>query len=269
MGANTHRAYDRLLVQQTSALADAVDRSFADSFRRLADREHGISARFGNVEVAATGLSIPFFNPIFVLQPLETDDDLAHAVAAVRQGALPFVVHVREDLGDGSRAAEALQLRQTGRVPGMALSLPISLQPPMADLDLRRVVDETGYADFIRVGGQGFELPIELLEELLPAALFNDPAIRAYVAYVDQEAVATSVGIQLEGVLGIFNVATHPTGRRAGYGTAITWHAIANADPGTEAAVLQSSEMGLGVYERMGFRTVVEYLEFEPSVEES
>lgn len=252
-------------MQQTSALADAVDRSFADSFRRLANRPHGVSARFGSVEVAATGLPIPFFNPIFLLQPLRADVDLARAVSLLRGAGLPFVVHLREDLDDPPRrAAEALGLHQSGRMPGMALSLPAAVPPPMPEVEVRRVADEVGYRDFIQVGGQGFELPLALVEELLPAALFGEAAVRAYVAYVGHEAVATSVGIQLDDVVGIYNVATLAARRGRGYGTAVTWHAIAQADPGTTVAALQSSEMGLGVYERMGFRTVVEYLEYRP-----
>jgi len=251
-------------MQETSALAHAVDRSFVDAWRRLANREHGVRARFGSVEVAATGLPVSFFNPIFVLRRPERDDDLSEAVSVLRSAGLPFVVHIRRDLGATVlTAAEALQLRQVGVLPGMALSLPVDI-PTLPDLEIGRVGDPASYEAFIAVGAEGFEMPAELVADIMPATLFDEDAVRAYVASADGHAVATSVGIQIERALGIFNVATRPASRGAGFGTAVSWHAIEHADPGTSMAVLQSSEMGLGLYERMGFRTVVEYLEFEP-----
>ena len=48
----------------------------------------------------------------------------------------------------------------------------------------------------------------------------------------------------------------------------MTWAAIADAAPGVEVAILQASALGRPIYERMGFRTVVEYEELEGSVGE-
>lgn len=140
------------------ALGEAVDASFVDAFRRLAAREAGLVARFGSVEVAAMGLPVGFFNPIFALEPLSAPDELGAALAAVRARELPFVVHLRGTLDEQSLS-----------------------------------------------------------------------------------------------------------GRRSGYGSAVTWAAIEDADPNATAVVLQSSPDGFPVYERMGFRTIVEYLEFEPA----
>ena len=249
---------------QTSELADAVDHSFVDAWRRLAGREQGFQARFGVVEVAATGAPVAAFNPIFVLRELENAGDLAQAVTALQRVGLPFVVYMRADLGDATTSAVSdLQLHQGGLMPGMAMPLPVDAPPSPPALRFTRVADPRSYEDFIAIGAEGFEIPADLLGDLLPPAIFDDPDARAYVAYVDTEPVATSVGIQVGGVLGIYNVATPPTRRRAGYGTAVTWQAIADADAETTSVVLQSSEMGIGVYERMGFRRVVEYLEFE------
>lgn len=55
------------IVLDTQALGDAVDASFVDAFRRLAQRDRGFVARFGSVEVVATGLPVGSFNPIFAL----------------------------------------------------------------------------------------------------------------------------------------------------------------------------------------------------------
>jgi hypothetical protein len=41
---------------------------------------------------------------------------------------------------------------------------------------------------------------------------------------------------------------------------------VADAGPGVDLAILQASALGRPVYERMGFRTVVAYEEFEKPI---
>jgi predicted GNAT family acetyltransferase len=61
--------------------------------------------------------------------------------------------------------------------------------------------------------------------------------------------------------VGVFNVATPPEHRRKGYGARITAKAVASGfRHGAESAFLQASEMGFGVYEALGFRTVTTYV---------
>ena len=248
------------------ALGEAVDASFVDAFRRLAKRDTGLLARFGSVEVAAMGLPVAFFNPIFALEPLSAPDDLAAAMAALRGRELPFVVHIRGDRDEPSvSVAQELGLKRTAVLPGMALPLPAP--PPAAPQGLRvqRVVDTPSYSAGLLVAAEGFGMPLPFAEMAFPQSMFDDAGIRGYVAYASDEPVATATSIQLGSVLGIYNVATLPARRRLGYGAAVTWSAIEDADPGTDAVVLQSSPEGFSVYERMGFRTVVEYHEFEPA----
>lgn len=248
------------------ALGEAVDASFVDAFRRLAARDTGLVARFGSVEVAAMGLPVSFFNPVFALESLSAPDELAAALAAVRGRELPFVVHVRGNLDERSvSVARELGLKQTAVLPGMALPLPATAPAPPQGLRLERMVETSAYYAGLGVAAEGFGMPLPFAETAFPQSMFDDNDIRGYVAYADHEPVATATSIQLGSVLGIYNVATLPTRRRAGYGSAVTWRAIEDADPATNAVVLQSSPDGVPVYQRMGFRTVVEYLEFEPA----
>lgn len=248
------------------ALSEAVDASFVDAFRRLSGRDSGLVAQFGSVEVAAMGLPVGFLNPIFALDSQRAPEDLAAAVAALRERGLPFVVHSRDDLDAGSLSvARELGLKQTAVLPGMALPLPAAVPDPPRGLRVERMADTPEYSAGLAVAAEGFGMPLEFAQMAFPQSMFDDDGIRGYVAYVDDQAVATATSIQLGSVLGIYNVATLPTRRRSGYGAAVTWSAIGDADPATSAAVLQSSPDGVPVYERMGFRTVVEYLEFEPA----
>jgi len=247
-------------------LGEAVDASFVDAFRRLAGRDSGLVAQFGSVEVAAMGLPVGFLNPIFALGPLRAPEDLAAAVAALRERGLPFVVHSRDDLdADALSVARELGLKQTAVLPGMALPLPAAVPDPPRGLRVERMTDAPGYSAGLAVAAEAFGMPLEFAQIAFPRSMFDNAGIRGYVGYVDDQAVATATAVQLGSVLGIYNVGTLPTRRRSGYGSAVTWSAIGDADPATSAAVLQSSPLGVPVYERMGFRTVVEYLEFEPA----
>ena len=247
------------------ALAEAVDASFMDAFRRLADRDGGLLARFGSVQIAAMGLPVAFFNPIFALESLSATEELAAALDAIRGRGLPFVVHVRSDRDAGSVfAVGRLGLKQTGVLPGMALPLPTPVPAAPQGVRVQRVVDTPTYAAGLAVAAEGFGMQLSFAEIAFPQSMFDDDSVRGYVAYSGEEAVATATSIQLGSVLGIYNVATLPTRRRLGYGAAVTWAAIGDGDPVTGVVVLQSSPDGLPVYERMGFRTVVEYLQFEP-----
>jgi hypothetical protein len=247
-------------------LAEAVDTSFIDAFCRLAHRPTGLVARFGSVQVAALGLPAGFLNPIFALESPSTPDDLAAAVAAVRARGLPFVVHMRADPDEGSGSvARELGLKQTAVLPGMALPLPAAAPVAPEGVRVERVVDTSTYSAGLAVAAEGFGMPLAFAETAFPASLMSDPGIRGYVAFAGDDPVATATSVQSGAILGIYNVATMPSRRRSGYGTAATWRAIDDADPATRTVVLQSSPDGLPVYERMDFRTVVEYLEFEPA----
>jgi ribosomal protein S18 acetylase RimI-like enzyme len=78
-----------------------------------------------------------------------------------------------------------------------------------------------------------------------------------WVGSLDGRVVASSGMMLAGGVAGIYNVATAPDARRRGIGAALTAAAVAEGrERGYEVAVLGASELGYGVYARMGFREV-------------
>jgi len=136
-----------MIMLDDRALGEAVDASFMNAFRRLADRDSGLVARFGSVEVAAMGLPVGFFNPIFALESLSAPGELAAALAAVRGRELPFVVHIRSDVDEGSVVvARELGLTQTAVLPGMALPLPATAPAAPPGLRVERIADTPGYS---------------------------------------------------------------------------------------------------------------------------
>ena len=245
--------------------AAAVDRNFIATFRAFSRWIDGAVVRtIGEVEVVASLLPVTFFNAVFVTRPMSAGaPDVAAAVALMRDLGVPFVVNIRTDLDARTRADVAgLGLALGGTMPGMVMS-PRPTPDGPARLAIHRATGEARLADHRAVAAAGFGLPLDAVERLMPAALLGDPAVRVYVGIEDGLPVASSMTVQTDEILGIYNVATVASARGRGYGTAMTWAAIANADPGVDLVILQASAMGRPIYERMGFRTVVEYEELE------
>ena len=250
--------------------AAAVDRSFIATFRTLTEGVAGALVRtIGGIPVAATMLPLAFFNAAFVTEPLPGGaTDLEAAVTLLRRLGIPFTVHLRTDLDPAIRTAAAgLGLAWTGMLPGMAMS-PGPVPGLPATLSIERATDEAALAGHRAVAAAAFGMQPDLVERLMPPTVLANPDVRVYVGTEDGVPVASSLAVRTDEILGIYNVATIETARGRGYGTAMTWAAIADAAPGVEVAILQASALGRPIYERMGFRTVVEYEELEGSIGE-
>lgn len=108
------------------------------------------------------------------------------------------------------------------------------------------------------VMARGFDFPDFLLDPLLEAFEGLDgPHLTHVLARLDEEPVGFGTG-HLDGTtLGIYNVATVPETRGRGVGTAVTAALMdIGAARGCDHAVLHATQMGVGVYERLGFEEV-------------
>jgi GNAT superfamily N-acetyltransferase len=137
---------------------------------------------------------------------------------------------------------------------------PGPIPPPIPGITIERA-DGAGWDRFLDASAEGFGMPRALAESLFSASVQADRRLRAFVGIVDGRAVAAGASVRIGNTVGIYSVATIPEARGRGYGTALTWHTLADADPGWEVAVLQASEMGRPIYERMGFKLVREFAE--------
>ena len=73
-----------------------------------------------------------------------------------------------------------------------------------------------------------------------------------------------------DGVVGLYSIATVPTARRQGIGTAMTVAPLLDgrAD-GCTTGILQAAPDGVGIYRRIGFHSFGEIHEFKPTTPES
>jgi ribosomal protein S18 acetylase RimI-like enzyme len=169
-----------------------------------------------------------------------------------------FIVLVRRpDDEDIERAALAQGFCAGWAERPMAMKAAPAASDVPDDVDVRFVADERAVVDYGRIVALANDDPGE--RERAPL-LFHDetivaPHIAAFVAYLGAEPVACAMTLVSHRVAGVFYVATVAHARRRGLGDALTRRAArAGFEMGAEAAWLGASEMGAGLYRRIGFQ---------------
>ena len=209
--------------------------------------------------LTAGGGDGPDFNIAFVLGPVPPEHVFARANAFFDATGYAIVVE--------SGAAQPVEnvIRAQGwqldeEEPALALALIPTPPPPPTSLTIRSVATDADFADFMAVS--------QTVHRWIPSlAAARDPAVALLVGYDGDEPVATSRIARYGNVGDITGVVTLPTHRRRGFGTAMTWAAIAEgARRGCTAMTLTATEMGYPVYQRMGFVPVCTYRTYLPPV---
>lgn len=207
-----------------------------------------------------TGLPIGYFNLTFV------DDHVSDApsiVDASREffAGVPFCLVGSDSNKALEVACEAAGFVCVDTMPGMALAPIPEVVLEGAPL-LERVTHET-MPLYREVFCESFGVPRDLAERCFPPRYLDLENVDNVIAHVDGEPVAIATVFESTGVAGVYNVATLPAHRGKGYGECVTWSVIQRAQKrGCHSAVLQSSEMGFRVYQRMGFEVVRNYRVF-------
>lgn len=212
--------------------------------------------------LTAGGLSGPDYNVALVLGPVPPGIVFAHADAFFADtGDYSVVVEV-ETAREMDAALQWGGWEVDEEEPALALpTLPPAIPAPPSELAIRRVTTDAGYADFMMVSRTGsYWIP--------SLAAATDPAVALFVGYHDDTPVAVSRLTCYAGdpaVGDINGVATDDAYRRRGFGSALTWAAVAEgARRGCTAMTLNATAMGYPVYLRMGFQPVCTYRTYVP-----
>jgi GNAT superfamily N-acetyltransferase len=124
---------------------------------------------------------------------------------------------------------------------------------------IREIADEPELLDFKKVFVETYEIPEWAGQAWVDATLkigIGKTPWRMFVGYMDNKPVATNMLFNGAGVASVYAVAVVPSARGKGIGGAITLKPLLEArdKDGYKYGVLFSTEMGVKVYERIGFR---------------
>ena len=244
-------------------LVNAANRSYIGSYRTLVQHcPDGAVLDADGVFAFATGLPLALFNGCVVVASAPTAQ-LDAAIDWVAARGVPHRVWIAESLvPDLGHVPVARGLRLEDRpYPGMVLH-PIPDPPAPAAGVIVESVAPAGLERYLQVSIDA-GMPPDPAHQLFSPSFAADPDVRLFIGSLDGRPVGTAVAIRSGDVSGVYAVGTVPAARRRGVGSALTWAAVgAGGAWGCATIVLQASEMGLPIYEAMGFRTVVSYAVF-------
>ena len=245
-------------------LLHAANANFLASFRKLAEHSAtGAVREVGGVFAFASGHPVPLFNGCLV-PDAASPAELGEALHWVREHHVPYRVWIAESLVTelgGILLQAGLELHHVP-YPSMVLHPVPEPPPPAANV----TVAEVGRDQLVdTAGGLGFSH--ELAEAVFSPSFASDPDVRLFTGGLDGRPAGYSIAIRSGGMSGVYAVGVARGARRRGVGTALTWAAVdAGRGWDCEAVTLQSSEMALGMYGAMGFRTVLRYADFREPV---
>jgi GNAT superfamily N-acetyltransferase len=211
-----------------------------------------------------TQIPHPWFNGVLSTQPADQNaaqliqDTLAY-FRARKVSSLTWWLEPQLELGAWDQSLRSRGFRYDNHTPGMAVELAglSASGSASSQLEIRPIEDLAGLQTWTSTFMAGYGIPDAWAADLfdLFASLGLVLPIRHYVGYWHGQPVVTSTLFLAAGVAGIYNVATLPNARGQGFGAALTTTPLHEArDLGYRAGVLQSSEQGYHVYQRLGFQ---------------
>ena len=255
---------DMLTDLSDAALARAIKTNFYTFFGMLNQVPSVDFARTPTLTRWRTPIAHPFFQGVLVTAPAPGDEERLIVEARdffAQQGAPGFCWWFSQDVDQAPwrEPLDGLGFKPDNDPPGMALRLDELVAPAIpAGLTIERVTDPAAFQLWNSIFAPGYGLPPEMGEPFAEVLAGVGDAMRHYIGYLDGVPVATSSLYPAAGVAGIYDVATLPEARGKGIGAAVTAAPLLEARAeGYRAAILQSSDMGFSVYQRLGFRHLV------------
>jgi len=246
------------------ALVTAIRANLCDFYRHLSrsiPEEHFEDAKFTRW---CSALQHPWFNGVLSSHPPDENDEafIEETLRYFRSknvGAFTWWMEPQVRASDWESLLSKHGFGFSDATPGMAADLQAlteSIQT-VDGLEVRAVTDEESLRMWARVFISGYDLPPDWEAPVydLWLRLGLGFPMQNYLGMLNGEPVATSCLFLGGGAAGIYSVATLPKARGQGIGAALTLKPLQEArDMGYRIGVLQSSEMGYGVYQRLGFR---------------
>jgi len=232
-----------------------VGEAFLQCWKFLGDVVDGATMRVdGAVAVGMTRLPIPTLNGVWSTSPDISSDELQALLEEVDQ-AIPHCVQLPTDASpDIGPLLAGRGMTRIDDIPLMALHVLDDPKPTHVGI---RALEPAEVGLHAQVAAAGFGAPQDVFERLITRRFASSPGVTVAVGEAGGEPVTTGVSLNLNGCVGVFNIATPEAERGKGYGAAVTgWLVARGLASGAHVAWLQSSTSGFAVYQRLGFETV-------------
>lgn len=254
---------DVLTDLSATALAAAIKSNLCEFFRSFQQSAAADFFEGSNLIRWRTPVLHPWFNGVVSIQPPASDaaQEIEETLAYFESHHVPGITwwlgpHLQTTAWDGLLLTHGLQFMSGS--PGMAVTLAqLEPMPLPTGLSIRRVENLEMLKEWTHIFVAGYGLPAAWESSLfdLVAGMGFDRGWLNSLGYWHGKPVATSSLFLGAGVAGIYNVATIVEARGQGIGAALTLDPLLEARRlGYRAGVLQSSEMGFGIYRRLGFQ---------------
>lgn len=246
-------------VSDAKRLHDAVRSAFEQMCGLFDDARY--ERREGYDLIAFPPIPLALFNGVWPLDDSAVET-LPAALAELEEAGLPCSVQVRRGRTPAFEAeARRLGFTKETELPGMAAGADDLLPAEPDGLAVTRVQAPEDLGDALEVAIAGFAAPPEMMAPLYTPHVLALHGLSLYLGRAGGAPVSTSIGLAIDGTVGIFNVATPPDHRGRGYGAALTAEAARGGfATGADLAWLQASAMGHPVYQRLGFHDVETYV---------
>jgi GNAT superfamily N-acetyltransferase len=243
--------------------ADEASRAVGEMFGLMAVTcPGGWAERRGDASASACRTTAAPMNRAIAELP---SADVADVAALVERLAdLPHILETRPGADAVEDWCRSRGMTATPGVPLMTCSAEAVSMPPYDDATALRSL--TQMAEHVDVAAPSYDRPRDWLAALDQSTLFDQDFGAGLVADVDGEPAATGISVVAGEWVGVFIIGTVPAYRRRGLGAALTAKLVVDAVArnGVTRALLQSSVMGKGVYESLGFATVDEWTRWTP-----
>lgn len=227
--------------------------------------EAGDIREFGPVLATTAYVPVPSFNRVLVTDPAP-GDHLEQAVEWIADTGYPFWVTATEEAVPAVEALSNPALETQLTQPGMVRRSLEDLPEPESEATIVELTEESQIPDFVSAFASAFDAPEDIVKDLASPALLEVENFRAFIGYVDDEPVACGELVTSGRTAGVYTIGVAEPYRRRGIGEAMTWTVLrAGRSEGCAIGALQSSEMAIPLYEKMGFETVLTYHQFAPA----
>lgn len=233
----------------------------------------GETRRLDGVAVASSGVQFPMFNSALLTAPVasaaELDRRVKLAAGFFAAHRLPWSFWVcqgwiaREARSSVGGVLDCHRLHLVVELPGM-IAGGVTPARPLPALEFRRVSDPATRADFSHIMTMAFGLPAPVARAIYESECTWSGGFVGWLAYEDGVAVSSTATMSTPSATGVYAVGTLPSHRNRGCAEAVMRHAVtqAQAAGATFPLVLQSSEAGYAMYQRMGYQTATRYAVF-------